>query len=284
MRQWFTILFLLIASYSFAERRALAIGIGEYPNVAYGWDAINGDNDVQLVVEMLQCNGFATHNINTLSNQQATYNGILQAIEQLVKQSTEGDIVYIHFSGHGQQITDLNGDEQDGFDEAWIPYDALISASENYYGQYHLTDDELNHYLHQLRQRVGKEGRIIVVSDACHSGTGTRKLGERGIRGTSAKLLLQNRNGLPQYKSYGEKWVHLSACANNECNRQVVVDGISYGSLTYALYLLRDKLTLLTAAELHAILTETLQNSSFISRPQTPQLECYKSLQEQPIL
>ena len=35
-------------------------------------------------------------------------------------------------------------------------------------------DDELNEYLYRLRQKVGREGQIIVIADACHSGGGSR--------------------------------------------------------------------------------------------------------------
>ena len=35
-----------------------------------------------------------------------------------------GDIVYLHFSCHGQPVEDLDGDEKDGWDESIVPYDA----------------------------------------------------------------------------------------------------------------------------------------------------------------
>ena len=38
----------------------------------------------------------------------------------------------------------------------------------------HIIDDQLNKWLTQLRSKVGKNGKITVVTDACHSGDGTR--------------------------------------------------------------------------------------------------------------
>ena len=37
-----------------------------------------------------------------------------------------------------------------------------------------LTDDELNEIFTRLRVRVGAKGKIIVIADACHSGSGSR--------------------------------------------------------------------------------------------------------------
>ena len=40
-----------------------------------------------------------------------------------------GDQVVIYMSGHGTQIPDDNGDEDDGFDEAFLPVDAIPPPS-----------------------------------------------------------------------------------------------------------------------------------------------------------
>ncbi|MBQ7530655.1 MAG: caspase family protein [Paludibacteraceae bacterium] len=270
MKRLLTILLLtLVTSLTFAEKRALVIGIGTYaPDT--GWDAINGDNDIALAQEMLQANGFLPKHIAILKNEQATYRNIRNALTALVNTSASGDVVYIHFSGHGQQITDMNDDEADGYDEAWVPYDAPIQPSDTYHGERHLTDDELNHYLTLLWQKVGVKGKITVISDACHSGTGTRKWGETNIRGTSAKFLLTD-SSKEQYAPGQEHWLHISACKDGECNRQYVLDGKAYGSLSYTLYLLRDQLQSTSATDL--INSINAKINELVSRPQTPQLE-----------
>lgn len=180
--------------------------------------------------------------------------------------------MYIHFSGHGQQITDLDGDEHDGFDEAWIPYDALQEPTPDYHGERHITDDQLNKWLHQLRTKVGKTGAIIVVSDACHSGTATRNISDTSvIRGTSASFVLSAPR--QQFtKPRNLEGLSISACSDTECNRQTVAEnGKPCGSLTYALYLLRDELSRLTIEQLPDILKETV--NKLVPRPQTPQVE-----------
>lgn len=270
----------LCALFASAEKRALVIGIGNYPDVDYGWHSINGDNDIAIVCEMLETNGFPSQNIIVLRNAQATYKGILTAFTKLKAHSKAGDIIYIHFSGHGQQITDLDGDEEEGYDEAWIPYDALQEPTPSYQGERHLTDDRLNEELLQLRKKVGTEGRIIVVTDACHSGTGTRQLDDTSIiRGSSAKFIIPT----PSVQHLHHKpieWISISACADKECNRQTKTqDGKPCGSLSYALYLMRSNISLLTADQLLQRLKHQLQ-PPFIARPQTPQVEYPATMKE----
>ena len=103
-------------------KRALLIGLGEQKDVK--WDKINGDKDIPYVKEMLKASGYKQDNMKTLINKQATKKGILDAFKSLTDRCRKGDIVYIHFSGHGQQMTDIDGDEPEGLDESWIPYDA----------------------------------------------------------------------------------------------------------------------------------------------------------------
>lgn len=54
---------------------------------------------------------------------QPTKANILAAYHNVVRQSREGDAIFLHFSGHGTKVRDLNGDEDDGYDEALVPLD-----------------------------------------------------------------------------------------------------------------------------------------------------------------
>ena len=109
-------------------RRALVIGIGQQEDK--GWGKINGDRDVPFVEEMLTNARFKTGNVKKLVNQQATKVAIVNAFNSLASQSKRGDLVYVHFSGHGQQMKDVHNDEKDGLDECWIPYDAYRKPCE----------------------------------------------------------------------------------------------------------------------------------------------------------
>ena len=162
-------------------RRALVIGIGQQEDP--GWGKINGDRDVSLVEEMLKNAKFKMGNVKKLVNQQATKAAIVNALKSLASQSKRGDMVYVHFSGHGQQMKDVHNDEKDGLDECWIPYDAYRKPCDKDRGEKHLTDDEVNYYLNAIRDKIGDSGKMLVVIDACHSGDATRGDEDEVVRG-----------------------------------------------------------------------------------------------------
>ena len=98
---------------SFAgTRRALVIGIGEYEDPA--WGQVHGDRDAGAVAGMLRENGF--RDLSVLVGREATKAAIVAQFELLAGRCETGDTVYVHFSGHGQLMTDVDGDESDGWD------------------------------------------------------------------------------------------------------------------------------------------------------------------------
>lgn len=205
-------------------RRGIVIGLGE--QLDSRWNKINGDRDVPLVVGMLKANGFS--DITTLVNERATKVGIKRAIEGLTSRCRPGDVVYIHFSGHGQLMTDLDGDEtEDGMDESWIPYDAYRAYGPRDRGEKHISDDELNVWLSRLHRRIGGGGALAVVVDACHSGDSTRgvELEEEtdscAVRGVYDEFKIPaKRRGRGRGKRIEESWLTLSACQDFQLNQE----------------------------------------------------------------
>lgn len=164
----------LISSFNaMAKKYAIIIAVGKYP-AATGWSSINSVNDVPLIKNALISQDFMEDKIVVLKNKFATRRGILYAIEDLQQRIQPGDIVVIHYSGHGQQIFDDNGDEIDNLDEAIVPYDALVEYTSYYKGENHIRDDELGAIFSNFRNRLGKEGQLLVTLDSCHSGSSTR--------------------------------------------------------------------------------------------------------------
>jgi hypothetical protein len=100
-------------------------------------------------------------------------------MNSLIRAAGKGDIVVIHYSGHGQQISDDNGDEIDRLDETLVSWDAPAYYNKGYTGEQHLRDDEFGDLISALRLKVGSDGQILVFMDSCHSGTGTR--GEKPV-------------------------------------------------------------------------------------------------------
>ena len=272
MKKFVCIILLIAASYnlSHATKRALVIGIGNYPE-ASGWAKINGDKDLPIVRDMLLTNGFQSKDIVELKNESATADAIRKALDALVSKAAKGDVIYIHFSGHGQQITDLHGYEEDGFDEAWIPIDAQFSyAKGKYEGENHIVDDQLNQWLSQLRSKVGTTGKITVVADACHSGGGSRgdeDETEYVVRGTSDAFVIPG-NTKPFSGEVGTiDWIFISACKSYQCNYEYK----GTGSLTYALGQQKANLSSTPAQQIQRSIRSTI--ASIIPFTQTPVLE-----------
>ena len=240
------LLFIWPASLLSQTRRAFVIGLGQQEDKA--WSKINGDKDVLYVEEMLGHAGFEDENIKTLVNQQATKATIVNAFKALEAKSRCGDVIYVHFSGHGQQMRDVHNDEKDGLDECWIPYDAYRFPCEKDRGEKHLTDDEVNHYLNAIRDKIGDAGKMLVVIDACHSGDGTRGDGDEVIRGVAdifetiksfiwGASIDKNKDKMdvnPDAQRNVERWITLSACESDQVNIEMKSPAV--GKLTYAIY------------------------------------------------
>lgn len=151
---------------------------------------LNAKNDVPLIVGGLKHHGFRPSNIQVLADSAADRRGMVRALDALVEAAGPGDVVVIHYSGHGHQLTDDDGpqDELDGYDEVLVPYGAPAELVKGYTGEYHLRDDVVGEYVQALRERVGSDGNVTVFLDACYSGTGTRGEDELPTRGMPEPL------------------------------------------------------------------------------------------------
>lgn len=85
----------------------------------------------------------------------ATREGFLGGLRRIAEQARPQDVVLVFFSGHGQQVPDLDHDgrELDGLDETIVLYDGS------------LTDDEVVRAMEPIAA-----GTIVLAIDACHSG------------------------------------------------------------------------------------------------------------------
>ena len=150
------------------RKRAFMVGISHYDTAltGYQWNNINGVEDINLLSPILKQQGFY---LTMLLDEQATYQNITNQLSTFTNQTKKGDIIYLHFSAHGQPVEDLNGDEEDGWDEAIVPIDAYKNYKKGVYeGKKHLLDDQLNTYIKKLRTKIGTTGFLYVVIDACH--------------------------------------------------------------------------------------------------------------------
>lgn len=228
------------------KKYAIIIAVGEYHSES-GWPKINSANDVQLIKTTLIKQNFTEDHIKVLIDNQATKQNIIEAFRDLSNMLRMGDIVFFHYSGHGQQIMDDNGDELDGFDETLIPFDAdMVYEKSKSVNEKHLRDDLLGLLLDKIRLKIGPKGDLIVVLDACHSGTATRNFGiSRGTELKFAPSEYQPPNVINHSSSTGfNETVHnsslspiviFSGSSASEQNYEYVHNQISYGSLSFAL-------------------------------------------------
>ncbi|KAJ9138546.1 Caspase domain-containing protein [Coniochaeta hoffmannii] len=146
------------------RRKALLIGINYFGQRGQLRGCIN---DVRNMSAYLVENfGYKREDMVILTDDQQnpmsqpTKQNILRAMHWLVKDARPNDSLFFHYSGHGGQTKDLDGDEPDGYDEVIYPVDFRSVG--------HITDDEM----HRIMVRPLQAGvRLTAIFDSCHSGT-----------------------------------------------------------------------------------------------------------------
>ncbi len=226
-------------------KRAFLVGISYYPQTGeQSWNNIHGANDVNLISNTLKSQSFK---ITSLTDKAATAKNIRKGLNDFIATCKLGDMVYLHFSCHGQPFEDLDGDEEDGWDEALIPFDAKkIYVKGKYEGANHITDDELNGYLKSIRSKVGLQGFVYVIIDACHAGSsyrGEEKEDSIIVRGTNMGFSASNRQYTPRIDKRGKIKIEkaanianiciLEACRSYQVNTEIKDNGKYYGPLSF---------------------------------------------------
>ncbi len=142
-------------------KKALLFGVNKYK--IPGADLRGCVNDVKNVANALNkwC-GFSKSGIRTVTDFRCTTARMKDEIKKLVEGAKPGDVLYLHFSGHGSNVPDKNGDEADGRDEILCPTDLDWKNP--------LTDD----WIGKQFDKVPASANLTVVFDCCHSGTATR--------------------------------------------------------------------------------------------------------------
>ncbi len=157
---------------AFSATHALLIGIADYRQTEFS--SLDGPlNDLDLTKTVLVRHfNIPTNQITVLTNARATHQAIQNAFARLADKVQTGDLVYIHYSGHGSEMTDLNHDETSGMDQTWVPYGARsISAPDAGLDSFDIIDDELHQWLIPIAE---KSAYVVLVSDSCHSASITR--------------------------------------------------------------------------------------------------------------
>lgn len=145
-----------------ATGMSIHIGLNSVESHHYqGWSGVLKacEADAKDMEKLAKSKGFHS---TLLLTKEATTSNVLSAINDAAKSLASGDILFLTYSGHGGQMKDTNGDEEDVKDETWVLYDRQ------------LIDDELYALWAGFQPGV----RILVLSDSCHSGSVIKRIQE----------------------------------------------------------------------------------------------------------
>lgn len=265
-------------------RKAVLVGINDYRGIN---DLSGCVNDVTNMRDILRNYlGFTNNQIRVLTDSRATKANILARLAWLVKNAKSGDFLVFHYSGHGSQIRDRDGDElEDGMDELICPHDF------DWNGTY-ITDDDLNALFTQLPKGVLLE----VFLDSCHSGTGLRdvEFGRPANLGPATTPPPSRPRYMPPpidivcrhegeedqlqqvklfSKSRGDLVHHIlwAGCRSDQTSADAFIDGKYNGAFTYYFcYHMRRSNGALSRADLLTRIRSSLNHGGY---SQIPQLE-----------
>ncbi|KAI0714343.1 peptidase C14, caspase domain-containing protein [Cerioporus squamosus] len=146
------------------KKKALCIGINYVGQSAELKGCINDARNVSQFLQEVW--GYRQDDIVMLTDdatnprQIPTKDNMIQAMRWLVNGAQPNDSLFFHYSGHGGQTKDLDGDEADGYDEVIYPVDFEYAG--------HIVDD----MMHDILVKPLPPGcRLTAIFDSCHSGS-----------------------------------------------------------------------------------------------------------------
>ena len=263
-------------------RKALLVGINKYQNGSNLYGCVNDITNIRDI--LINYYGYQVADIRVLADERATYDNIMDRLGWLITDAQEGDNLVFHYSGHGSQIRDRNGDElKDDMDEIICPHDM------NWEDKY-ISDDQFAEIFNRMNG-----GTLDVILDSCHSGTGTRNPYRTRYMKPPVDILCRQEDGLP-IRGLFSWFMSIFAGANDEadkpfirmnhsllagarCNQTAAdadIDGIPNGAFTYFLC---KHIRLANGNITRSILKNRTKDSlKYNGFDQVPQLEAPKKL------
>src|SRR5580704_8686350 len=152
-----------------AASRALLIGVADVPG-----NPLPGiDLDIDNMKKVADLMGFKPGEVKVIFNQQATYANVKQALSTWARDGVgPDDRVLIYFSGHGTRVPDPSPDNANGADDALVMHDVERARVA---GKATLKNVLIGHEFGAALAAIPSHD-ILVLVDACHSGSATRDL------------------------------------------------------------------------------------------------------------
>lgn len=252
---------------------ALLVGINnyKYPNqVSPLAGSINDVDDVrQVLIGKFE---FPPENILVLKDSQATHAAIINAIKtHLIAKAQPGDIVVIHYSGHGSQMPDVTGKMISGLDETIVPYDSRDLEGK----VFDISGAELHPLLLEL---AAKTKNLTFILDSCHSGTLVRGARVRSIPADTRTPPPLPPDTLSATRSVGAtddskspKYVSIAAATSKESAFEHFAENQDHGALTY--FLTRQLRAAKAGATYRDVMDSVIGNVTANYPAQNPSLE-----------
>jgi hypothetical protein len=275
-------------------KRALLIGVNRYR--LPGADLRGCVNDVRNIqATLITRYKFAKRDIATLLDFAATKKAIEAAISGLVRRGRRGDVLLVHYSGHGSNVPDDDGDEAEGRDEILCPTNLDWKDP--------LRDDWLRKTFDGLRAGVS----LTVIADCCHSGTITRAVmppdaplierylpspwdlvaaeSGRALRGAVRSGLRRAPRAARRARdivTVDLPEVLITGCRDDQTSADAMIGGRFNGALTYHLVAaIAEARDGITYRQLHDATVAKLKRGRF---DQVPQLEGNRARLDHPFL
>lgn len=228
------------------RKLALLIGINDYPDPTIS--NLNGClNDVEMQYQLLVHRfGFNPSDILVISDtaeRKPSRDNILQAFEEhLIQRARPGDVVVVHYSGHGGRVTDpdpivvqacrqhSNGfSNETGLNGTLVPNDPMPANSS---GSKVVVPDIMGRSLFLLMERINTD-HLTVVMDSCYSGAGTR--GNARVRAVDSRLSRSANTLVASEAEFEnqERWLKelkLSQAEFQERRARGIARGVTLGS------------------------------------------------------
>jgi metacaspase-1 len=211
---------LLSAGSAFAASKVLLIGVGKYrlPNN----DLPGIDLDIENMKHVAKIMGFAAGDTLVLFDEQATHAGVKSALTGWLRDGVRPeDRVLIYFSGHGTRVPDPRPSNASGIDDALVLHD-VKTAKVN--GRPSLANVLFGYEFGEALAAIPSR-HILVLVDACHSGTATRTiaLGNRRLGEGAGAIKFFNWPGAPtghtralRSETLAENYAAVSAARDDE--------------------------------------------------------------------
>jgi len=184
-------------------------------------------NDVKNVEKVLKKQNYTEIFMMTDDTEtKPTFENIIKGIKWLVEDSEQYETLFLHYSGHGSNVKDTDGDEADHRDECLCSLDSKS-----------ITDDML---FDILVSKVKTD--LTCVIDACHSGSMLDlqfniKLAPKKIRMNKYNMDAWQSNEKivrgPKTLDHNHNIIMISGCQDNEYSADSFFENEARGALTH---------------------------------------------------